>query len=125
MQKNNEPNLKIMIEDLIDLLLKEDDYNHTMEMLKLTEDENLIFKRARLQLTKKDANPLIIKKAYQIFIAKSFHNKGFNSHDSQNILGQEEKNDSISSSIFSSIKSNLEYIIIAFIVALILKKLFF
>ena len=114
-----------MLEDLTDMLLEEDNYNRTMEMLKLNEDEKIIFQRARLHIIKGNPNPLIIKKAYQIFMAKSFHNKKLNSYDTQNILGQEKKSNSILSLIYLSIKSNLEYIIIAFLIALILKKSFF
>ena len=125
MQKINDISLTEMLEDLTDMLSAEDDYNHTMEMLQLNEEEKMIFQRAKLHLNRENPNPLIIKKAYQILMAKSFHNKSFNSHDNQNILGQAEENDSLLSLSYSFVKSNLEYIVLAFVIALILKKLFF
>ena len=79
---------KEMMEDLDGMLRDEEDYNHTMEMLALTEDEKMIFKRARLHIIRNQENSPVVKKAYQILISKSFHNKGNNANESQNILGQ-------------------------------------
>lgn len=59
MQKINDISLTEMLEDLTDMLSAEDDYNHTMEMLKLNEEEKMIFQRARLHINRKNPNHLI------------------------------------------------------------------
>ncbi len=113
---------KEMMEDLDGMLRDEEDYEHTMEMLSLTEDEQMIFKRARLHILRGQKNSPVIKKAYQIFVSKSFHNKSNNSDESQNILGQKEHSDSVFTLGTKYIKANLEYILIAFVIAFIIKK---
>lgn len=106
MDREYEYNLDEMIEDLTAMLVEEEDYNRTLGMLQLNEEEETIFKRARLHLRRGNPNPLIIKRAYQIFMAKTFHNKRSNSYDTQNILAQEKKDEGLLSLIFSTIKSN-------------------
>ncbi len=114
---------KEMFDDLESMLLDEEDYEQTMEMLKLNNDEEMIFKRARFHIKRKESNSSVIKKAYQIFMAKSFHNKNLNSGDSQNILGKDGEKDNIVKMIYTLIKSNIEYILIAFLIAFVIKKL--
>lgn len=114
---------KEMFDDLESMLLDEEDYEQTMEMLKLNNDEEMIFKRARFHIKRKEPNSSVIKKAYQIFMAKSFHNKNLDSGDSQNILGKDGEKDNIVKMIYTLIKSNIEYILIAFLIAFVIKKL--
>ena len=77
-----------IIEDLRSLLGTQSDYEKTMKMLKLTEEEELIFNRATLQLKKQQPKIPILRRAYEILIAKSYHNLDINSYDDQAILGK-------------------------------------
>jgi hypothetical protein len=79
----------IIIDDLKGMLSTEADYYRTMEQLNLTEDEELIFKRARLHLKKGNPQMAVLRRAYQIFILKTFHNRNINDYDDQAILSQQ------------------------------------
>jgi len=63
------------------------DFERTIAIMNLTEDELLIFKRAAYQLRKPQPNMLILRKAYDIFVVKSYANTTTNHHDTQAILG--------------------------------------
>lgn len=115
---------KEMIEDL-KMMLNEENYERTMAMVNLTEEEHIVFQRAQLHLKRAHPNPLIIKRAYEILIAKSFHNKSISSSENeQNILGNVREERSLIGSIKTVISENLTFIIFSFLFALILKSFF-
>ena len=62
-------------------------FDRTIGMMNLTDDELLIFKRAAHQLKKAQPNMLIRRRAYDIFLVKSYANTAINYHDTQAILG--------------------------------------
>jgi len=110
-----------MLEDLTAMLKTEEDYKNTFEMLNLNEEQIMIFKRAAFHIRRNDPNPLVIKRAYQILIAKSFHNTKRTSHDDQNILAKKQiKN----FSLIPLFNSHLPKIIIGIFLIIILKSFF-
>lgn len=74
------------------MILDEEDYQRTISHIKLDDEQLMIFKRARLHLRKKSPEPLVVKAAYDIIIAKSFNNSGGTSMDDQGILVNKEEN---------------------------------
>jgi len=76
-------------EDMGAMLKSTVDFERTMGMINLNEDELLIFKRAARQLKKADPNMQILRKAYDIFIVKSYSNSAGNHYDTQSILGED------------------------------------
>jgi len=80
---------KEILEDMSAMLKSTVDFDRTMGMINLNEDELLIFKRAAHQLKKADPNMQILRKAYDIFIVKSYSNSASNHYDTQSILGED------------------------------------
>ena len=91
MSNINKVSDKEIQEDIRAIMGNTADFNRTTDALNLTEDELLIFKRAVHQLKKETPNALILRKAYDIFIVKSFNNSADTSYDTQAILSVKEK----------------------------------
>jgi hypothetical protein len=124
MRKVHDVPLEEMLDDLSAMLGDDESYEFTMKMMKLNEDEELLFKRARLHLNKGNPDKLIIKKAYEILIAKSFQNQRVNTLHSDNaIYAGREEHVGVVQLVVQTIKNNLQYIVIAFVIALILKNI--
>ena len=79
---------KEILDDMSAMLKQTADFERTLSTLNLTEDEELIFKRAAHQLKKETPNMQILRKAYDIFVVKSYTNTAFNHYDSQAILSE-------------------------------------
>jgi len=119
MIQRQQPTLDEMIEDITEMLGTPAMYEHTLNTMVLNEDEKLIFQRAALHIKRNNPDKFLIKRAYEILVLKSFHNKDTNRYDTQNIKGNiktEEKG------VLAYIKNNLDKIIIFIIVMLILSK---
>ena len=112
---------KEILEDMGAMLKNTVDFERTIDMMNLTEDELLIFKRAAHQLRKSNPNPLILRKAYDIFIVKSYSNSAVNHYDTQSILGESTGNRGYFGNLFHSTFSK---IFIAIVLSLILLKIF-
>jgi len=94
---------KEILEDMTAMLKHTVDFERTMEMVKLTDDEILIFKRAANQLKKTEPNMAILRKAYDIFVVKSYTNTANHSHyDSQAIIGDKKERKGIIATINES-----------------------
>ena len=82
---------KEILEDMGAMLQRTIDFERTIGMMNLTEDELLIFKRAAHQLKKTAPNMQILRKAYDIFVVKSYSNSATNHYDTQSILAENER----------------------------------
>ena len=79
---------KEILQDMSAMLKHTVDFERTLGTLNVNEDEELIFKRAAHQLRKENPNMLILRKSYDIFIAKSFSNTANTAYDTQAILSE-------------------------------------
>ena len=107
MKKMKKVSDKEILEDMTDMLQHTADFKRTTSMIKMSEDELLIFKRAAHQLKKPEPNMLILRKAYDIFIAKSYSNNSTNHYDTQTILGENNTRRGFFSGLFDSTALNL------------------
>lgn len=112
---------KEILDDMTAMLKHPADFERTLEMVKLNDDELLIFKRAANQLKKPEPNMTILRKAYEIFIVKSYNNSSNHAHfDSQAIISENRER----KSIFETIgESKYAKIFIAVIVLWIILKI--
>ena len=108
---------KEILEDMSGMLKHTADFERTIDMMNLTEDELLIFKRAAHQLKKSEPNMLILRKAYNIFIVKSYSNNATNHHDTQSILGEKVRR-GFFSGLFESTALKLIFGVILLLVVL-------
>ena len=109
---------KEILEDMSGMLKRTVDFERTIEMMNLTEDELLIFKRAAHQLKKSDPNTQILRKAYDIFIVKSYNNNAVNHHDTQSILGDNTVRRGYFSNLFNSSFSKIFFTVILLLIIL-------
>ena len=94
---------KVILEDMSAMLKDTVDFERTLEMVKLNDDELLIFKRAANQLKKAEPNMAVLRKAYDIFIVKSYNNTSNHAHyDSQAIIGDGKERKGIITTINES-----------------------
>ena len=94
---------KEILEDMTAILKHTVDFERTMEMINLTDDEILIFKRAANQLKKTEPNLAILRKAYDIFVVKSYTNTSNHTYyDSQAIIGDVKERKGIFATINES-----------------------
>ena len=107
---------KEVLEDMTAILKHTVDFERNIDMINLNEEELLIFKRAANQLRKTEPNMLILRKAYDIFVVKSFANSKSNHHDTQAILGEHVRQGFLR----SLFKSTLAKLIFGVILLLIL-----
>ena len=114
---------KEILEDMTAMLKHTVDFERTLEMVKLNDDELLIFKRAANQLKKTEPNMAILRKAYDIFVVKSYTNTANHAHyDSQAIIGEGKER----KGIFTTIgESKYAKVFIAVIVVWIALKILF
>jgi len=117
-----------MLDDLKDMLGTQEMYDYTLSTMVLNEDEKLIFQRAALHIKKPNPDRDIIKRAYEILILKSFHNKNTNKFDTQSIKGNQQKlleiEEDEKKSVLQYINDNLEKIIIFIIIVVVISKFF-
>ena len=109
---------KEILEDMSAMLRQTADFERTISMIKLTDDETLIFKRAAHQLKKERPNMQILRKAYDIFVAKSYTNTAFNHHDSQAILSESAEPRGIFGGFSSSPALKVFAVIVVILIAL-------
>jgi len=125
MVKKETVSFEEMLDDLKDMLGTPEMYEHTLSMMVLNEEEELIFKRAALHIKKFNPDRDIIQRAYEILILKSFHNKNTNRYDTQNIKGSKRKLSNIEDEkqgILQYINNHLEKIILFIIIIFVILK---
>jgi len=126
MIQRQKPTLDEMIEDITEMLGTPEMYEHTLNTMVLNEDEKLIFQRAALHIKRNNPDKFLIKRAYEILVLKSFHNKDTNRHDTQKVKGDKQKlldlEEDQKQGVIEYIKDNLEKIIIFIIIVIIISK---
>jgi len=127
MIKKEDISYEEMLEDMKNMLGTPEMYEYTLSTMVLNEDEELIFKRAALQLKKTFPDKDIIQRAYEILILKSFHNKDTNKYDTQGIKGNKQSLSNIKEeekeSIFHYIGDNLGKILVFTFILLAISKI--
>ena len=118
MSNTNKLSDKEILEDMSAMLKHTADFERTIDMMNLTEDELLIFKRAAHQLKKLNPNTQILRKAYDIFIVKSYNNNAVNHHDTQSILGDKTARKGYFSGLFNSSFSKIFFAVILLLILL-------
>jgi hypothetical protein len=112
-----------ILEDLRDLLGTQNDYERTMNMLDLTEEESLIFNRATLQLKKRKPKMPVLRRAHQILIAKSYHNHKINNFDTQSIMASAGEKQNTARQILHFLNTHAIKIIFGILFILIIQKI--